>query len=79
MFITLSILLNTVSLSAYDYRDRDSLTKRNRVIDTIDSVLSIVFVIEAAIKILGMGFVIHKFSYLRQGWNIMDFIIAITG
>jgi hypothetical protein len=79
MFITLSILINTVSLSAYDYRDRDSLTKRNRVIDTIDSVLSIVFAIEAAIKILGMGFIIHKFSYLRQGWNIMDFIIAITG
>lgn len=65
MFITLSILLNTVGLSAYDYRDRDSLTKRNRVIDKIDSVLSVVFAIEAAFKIFGMGFIIHKLSYLR--------------
>jgi hypothetical protein len=79
MFITVSILINTISLSAYDYRDRDSLTKRNKTIDLIDSVLSVIFAIEAILKIFGMGFIIHKYSYMRQGWNIMDFIIAISG
>jgi hypothetical protein len=79
MFITVSILINTISLSAYDYRDRDSLTKRNKNIDLIDSVLSVIFAVEAILKIFGMGFIIHKYSYMRQGWNIMDFIIAISG
>jgi hypothetical protein len=79
MIITISILINTIGLSAYDYTDRDSLTKRNQKIDLIDSVLSVIFAVEAALKIFGMGFIIHKYSYIRQGWNILDFIIAISG
>ena len=77
--ITISILINTIGLSVYDYTDRDSLTKRNQTIDLIDSVLSVIFAVEAVLKILGMGFIIHKYSYMRQGWNIMDFIIATAG
>jgi hypothetical protein len=79
MMITISILINTIGLSVYDYTDRDSLTKRNQTIDLIDSVLSVIFAVEAVLKILGMGFIIHKYSYMRQGWNIMDFIIATAG
>ena len=79
MIITISILINTIGLSAYDYTDRDSLTKRNQKIYLIDSVLSVIFAVEAALKIFGMGFIIHKYSYIRQGWNILDFIIAISG
>jgi hypothetical protein len=26
-----------------------------------------------------MGFIIHRKSYLREGWNIIDFIIAVSG
>ena len=65
MIITISILINTIGLSAYDYTDRDSLTKRNQTIDLIDSVLSVIFAVEAALKIFGMGFIIHKYSYMR--------------
>jgi hypothetical protein len=79
MMITISILINTIGLSVYDYTDRDSLTKRNQTIDLIDSVLSVIFAVEAVLKIFGMGFIIHKYSYMRQGWNIMDFIIATAG
>ena len=31
------------------------------------------------LRILSMGFVFHKGSYLRNGWNIMDFIVVVTG
>uniref|UniRef100_A0A8C4N6Y8 Uncharacterized protein n=1 Tax=Eptatretus burgeri TaxID=7764 RepID=A0A8C4N6Y8_EPTBU len=37
------------------------------------------FCLETAIKILALGFVFHKGSYLRSGWNLMDFIVVITG
>lgn len=63
----------------YDYSDRNSLTRYNRILDVIDKSLSIVFIVEACLKILGMGFIIHRRSYMRDGWNIIDFIISISG
>ena len=30
-------------------------------------------------KILAFGLVMHKRAYLRDGWNILDFIIVMTG
>uniref|UniRef100_A0A8D2ZYD0 Voltage-dependent calcium channel type A subunit alpha-1 n=1 Tax=Scophthalmus maximus TaxID=52904 RepID=A0A8D2ZYD0_SCOMX len=37
------------------------------------------FCFEAGIKIIALGFVFHKGSYLRNGWNVMDFIVVLTG
>jgi hypothetical protein len=68
-----------ISLSLFDYADRTSSMKWNKIIDKIDYTLSIIFIVEAWIKIFAMGFIIHKFSYLRQGWNVIDFVIAISG
>jgi voltage-dependent calcium channel N type alpha-1B len=31
------------------------------------------------LKILSQGFVLHKNSYLRNLWNIMDFVVVVTG
>jgi hypothetical protein len=33
---------------------------------------------ECMLKILGMGFILEKGSYLRDAWNILDFTIVIT-
>jgi hypothetical protein len=51
----------------------------NKVLDTIDKSLSMIFVAEACLKILAMGFILHKCSYMRHSWNVLDFIIAISG
>ena len=77
--ITLSIIINTINISVFDYSDRDSATLRNQVVDQIDRALTIIFILEAVLKIFGMGFIMHIFSYLRQSWNIIDFIIVISG
>lgn len=34
---------------------------------------------ESLLKILSQGFVLHKNSYLRNLWNIMDFVVVVTG
>ncbi|KAM7393229.1 hypothetical protein PAMA_008059 [Pampus argenteus] len=34
---------------------------------------------KAAIKIIALGFAFHKGSYLRNGWNVMDFVVVLTG
>lgn len=37
------------------------------------------FCFESGIKILALGFAFHKGSYLRNGWNVMDFVVVLTG
>lgn len=77
-FIMLLIILNSVTLAAYDYNDRNNLTSRNKIIDNITYFLNICFIIECVLKLLAKGLIRHKSSYFRDGWNIMDFIIVIT-
>jgi len=76
--ITLCIIVNSICLALYDYSDRNSLTRYNQILDAIDKSLSIVFIIEACLKIIAMGFIIHRRSYMRDGWNIIDFLISIS-
>ncbi|KAG2463996.1 CAC1E protein, partial [Polypterus senegalus] len=38
-----------------------------------------IFCFEAGIKVIALGFVFHKGSYLRNGWNVMDFIVVLSG
>lgn len=38
-----------------------------------------IFCVEAVVKILALGFVLHRGAYLRNVWNMMDFIVIITG
>ena len=38
-----------------------------------------IFCVEAFLKIVALGFALHKGSYLRNIWNIMDFIVVVTG
>jgi hypothetical protein len=37
-----------------------------------------IFIAEALCKIIAMGFAMHKNAYLRDAWNIIDFIIVLT-
>lgn len=36
-----------------------------------------IFITEASLKIIASGFVLHKRSYLRNPWNILDFTVVI--
>ncbi len=38
-----------------------------------------IFCVEASLKIVALGFVLHKGAYLRNIWNIMDFVVVVTG
>lgn len=38
-----------------------------------------IFCIEALLKIMAFGFVLHPGSYLRNGWNILDFVVVVVG
>jgi hypothetical protein len=78
-FILACILINSIILAMVDYSDRDGTTLYNKVLNNIGSAFSLIFLIEALIKILAMGLIFHPNAYLRDPWNILDFIIVITG
>ena len=39
---------------------------------------SIIFTMEFILKIISMGFVFEKGTYLRDGWNQIDFIVVLS-
>lgn len=76
-FILFCILANSVNLAMYDYSSgNNSSTDANSANDYIEIAFTAIFLIEALLKIAGMGFVMHKNSYMREGWNILDFIVV---
>jgi voltage-dependent calcium channel N type alpha-1B len=42
-------------------------------------VFVLIFTIESLLKITASGFIIGSNSYLRSGWNILDFTIVVAG
>ena len=71
--------MNSVCLAFYDYNDRLNLSNKNKFITRTDYLFTAIFTLECIIKIVGMGFIIHKKAYLRDGWNWLDFLVVILG
>jgi len=47
--------------------------------EQIEYVFLVIFTLECIIKIIAYGFVLHPYSYLRSGWNFLDFVIVVVG
>lgn len=78
-FITFAILLNSIMLATTDYQIRlepDYESNWTPTQEKIDLGFSIIFIIEAFVKIVSMGFIFHSKSYLREAWNVLDFFIV---
>jgi len=67
-----------VTLACYDYSDRGNETKRNKVIEGLTTMFNVIFVIECFLKVVAMGFIMHKKSYLRNAWNVLDFLVVLS-
>jgi voltage-dependent calcium channel L type alpha-1C len=73
------ILMNSLSLSLYDYNDRDSDSKFNQILDLTNVIFTGVFIFEASIKIIARGLIFHPESYLKNGWNLIDSVVVVSG
>jgi hypothetical protein len=78
-FILFMIFLNSISLALFDYKDRSSLTFYNITVDRVNTVFTLVYATEAMLKIIAYGLFKHKTAYLREKWNIIDFVVAVIG
>lgn len=74
IFIVIMILVSSILLALEDPLKDNT----NFVLALIDLVITIIFVVEALLKIIALGFIINgEFSYLRQSGNILDFTVII--
>lgn len=73
------IIMNSVMLACYDYSDKNSVTIRNRTLDFIGTILTVLFTLEGVCKVIANGFILHRRAYLKSGWNWLDLIVIIAG
>jgi len=73
------IFLNSVLLACYNYSDRDNETDWNKVIEKVGIIFTVTFTIECFIKIVAMGFIAHRNSYMRDYFNCLDFLVVLIG
>ena len=76
--IIIFILANCICMASRDYLDQNDETKKNQVLNTINFAFSGVFILEAMLKILTSGFIFDKKAYLRDYWNMIDFLIVVA-
>uniref|UniRef100_A0A8C4XC68 Sodium channel protein n=1 Tax=Erpetoichthys calabaricus TaxID=27687 RepID=A0A8C4XC68_ERPCA len=53
------------------------LLAMNRNFLVADYIFTVIYSVEMTIKILARGFVFHRFSYLRNAWNWLDFTVIV--
>ncbi|XP_059097525.1 voltage-dependent calcium channel type A subunit alpha-1-like [Tigriopus californicus] len=77
--IILTIIANCVVMAMDEHlphRDKSTLDHK---LEELEPWFMGIFTMEMIVKILADGFILHKGSYLRNPWNIMDFIVVVSG
>lgn len=72
--VLLIILFNTVTLIL----DDPTSTSTSEATENIELFFLVAYSIEMVLKIIGLGFILPKGAYLRDGWNILDFTIVVS-
>ncbi|XP_066927937.1 sodium channel protein 1 brain-like isoform X5 [Clytia hemisphaerica] len=67
IFILLTIAVNCVFMALSDPPE------------LMEFIFAAIYTLEMIIKILAKGFVMHKYSYLRNSWNWLDFVVVVLG
>ncbi|KAL2099493.1 hypothetical protein ACEWY4_003887 [Coilia grayii] len=77
--ILATIIANCIVLALEQHLPAGDKTPMSERLDDTEPYFIGIFCFEAGIKIIALGFVFHKGSYLRNGWNVMDFVVVLTG
>uniref|UniRef100_A0A4W3J4L6 Voltage-dependent L-type calcium channel subunit alpha n=1 Tax=Callorhinchus milii TaxID=7868 RepID=A0A4W3J4L6_CALMI len=79
IIILLTIFANCVALAVYIPFPEDDSNATNSNLERVEYLFLIVFTVEAFLKVIAYGLILHSNAYLRNGWNLLDFIIVVVG
>uniref|UniRef100_A0A8K9X4Y3 Voltage-dependent L-type calcium channel subunit alpha n=1 Tax=Oncorhynchus mykiss TaxID=8022 RepID=A0A8K9X4Y3_ONCMY len=79
IIILMTIFANCVALAVYIPFPEDDSNATNSNLERVEYLFLIVFTVEAFLKVIAYGLLFHPNAYLRNGWNLLDFIIVVVG
>ncbi|XP_074714078.1 LOW QUALITY PROTEIN: voltage-dependent L-type calcium channel subunit alpha-1F-like [Strix uralensis] len=79
ILILATIFANCVALGVYIPFPEDDSNAANHNLEQVEYVFLIIFTVETFLKIIAYGLVLHPSAYIRNGWNLLDFVIVIVG
>ncbi|XP_026130791.1 voltage-dependent L-type calcium channel subunit alpha-1D isoform X5 [Carassius auratus] len=79
VFILIAIFANCMALAVYIPFPEDDSNSINHDLETVEYAFLIIFTIETFLKIIAYGLVMHQNAYVRNGWNMLDFVIVVIG
>uniref|UniRef100_A0A2C9MAT1 EF-hand domain-containing protein n=2 Tax=Biomphalaria glabrata TaxID=6526 RepID=A0A2C9MAT1_BIOGL len=77
--VLLTIIANCIVLALEEHLPSKDKTPLALQLDETEVYFLGIFCVEAFLKIVALGFCLHRGSYLRNIWNIMDFVVVVTG
>eukprot|EP00899_Mesostigma_viride_P019380 jgi/Mesvir1/27443/Mv07229-RA.2 len=73
------IMANCAFLAMSSNEPNFDNTTRGVILNKSEAVFTALFLAEMLLKVLAMGFVLDKGSYLREPWNVMDCVVVFLG
>ncbi|XP_013782455.2 muscle calcium channel subunit alpha-1-like, partial [Limulus polyphemus] len=77
--ILLTIFANCVALAVYTPYPNSDSNQINQYLEKVEYVFLVIFTLECFMKIIAYGLLLHPGAYLRNAWNMLDFIIVVIG
>ena len=72
-----SFIIVLILFSSFTLGIDDPLAEPVGFLQTLDVIMTLIFTGEFLVKAIALGFILHKGSYMRSGWNVMDFVIVV--
>uniref|UniRef100_A0A6Q2X039 Voltage-dependent L-type calcium channel subunit alpha n=1 Tax=Esox lucius TaxID=8010 RepID=A0A6Q2X039_ESOLU len=79
IIILLTIFANCVALAVFLPMPDEDSNNTNTNLESLEYIFLIIFSIECFLKIISYGFLFHEGAYLRNCWNILDFVCVSVG
>ncbi|XP_042908439.2 muscle calcium channel subunit alpha-1 [Parasteatoda tepidariorum] len=77
--ILLTIFANCIALAVFTPFPYGDSNSANAFLEKIEYIFLVIFTAECVMKIIAYGLVLHSGAYLRNTWNLLDFIIVVIG
>ncbi|KAG7472530.1 hypothetical protein MATL_G00109830 [Megalops atlanticus] len=79
IIILLTIFANCVALAVFLPMPAEDTNSTNSNLESLEYIFLIIFTLECFMKVVAYGFLFHEGAYLRNCWNVLDFIIVFMG
>uniref|UniRef100_A0A8C1KQ09 Voltage-dependent L-type calcium channel subunit alpha n=1 Tax=Cyprinus carpio TaxID=7962 RepID=A0A8C1KQ09_CYPCA len=79
IIILLTIFANCVALAVFLPMPEEDTNNTNLTLESLEYIFLVIFTLECFLKIVAYGLLFHEGAYLRNCWNILDFVIVFMG